>query len=145
MINNLVCHNNKDEKDHAAAKEQNQALRNKKYENPIPKSPHTPRSPTYPPGPSTITILFPVRLAELCSGVCAKSWSPGWKGWNAEANPNDSRSNAQRGKENQESVIFVAQKEMSNSSHQQILIVHLVLVRLVLLVCCSRSWSPFSP
>jgi hypothetical protein len=70
---NTDCHNNKDEKNHAASfKEQtlgkDQAKKNIKSD---PRSPRTPSDNSIPI-PSAITYLSPMRAAELCSDICAR-------------------------------------------------------------------------
>jgi hypothetical protein len=70
---NTDCHNNKDEKNHAASfKEQtlgkDQAKKNIKSD---PRSPRTPSDNSIPI-PSAITYLSPMRAVELCSDICAR-------------------------------------------------------------------------
>jgi hypothetical protein len=71
---------------------------------------------------------------------------PKEEGGNAEeADLNDSRSNAERGKENQSFRFDSTSKKLSNSIHQLNLIAHLALVRPVLLACYLRLSFPFAP
>jgi hypothetical protein len=91
--------------------------------------------------------LCPMR-AERCSGVCIFDTKSAVvsEGVNADSDPNDSHSNAQR--ERIPPTRGEHRKigpEISNSSLPRILIVHPVLVLLVLLACCLQSSFPFSP